>query len=104
MLEMMYEFLLNTPVENLEIIQTKYRKGQSLKHTEQDLLSGAHVIQEIVRHAQEKIGSVTFTREQAKSILNREVYREHVENVANLLSKEIDSMEFEDDSEHDLDL
>lgn len=103
-LEMMYEFLLKTDLENLRIIEAKYRKGSKLKHTEQDILSGSHVIQRIVEHTQEKLGSVTFTRAQAKKILNREVYREYIENVANTLSKEIDSLDFDDDSEHDLDL
>ncbi len=99
MLDLMYNFLLNSTMDNIQIVQNKYDSGFSLKHTEEDLLSSAHTVQIMLNEIKNE--SDFFNRKQAIQLLNRETYLEFIQKYSDEL---VASLGDEDLDSNDLDL
>lgn len=104
MLDLMYIFLLDNSMDNIQIVQSKHDNGKQLKHSEEDLLSAAHTIQMMMKEAQDKLENDVFHRQDAQKLLNREYYNEYVQKLADKLLENMDTKALEEEFEPESDL
>lgn len=101
MLEILYRFLLHESSDNIAIMQMKHDNNKKMRNEEQDMLSSAHAVQELVNGYKKKNGVEEFGKQDALNLLNREKYNEFINHFADQILEGIDIGKIDQDDEFD---